>query len=152
MSYNQLRFTMRRSVKRKWDEGTARPSAPAAGRGTVIAFPAWHRRDRDAARVIGLVAGVHAVPPMLMLHGSRCTAEVATARQVAMYLMHIVLRRSMSAVGRYFGRDRTTVAYACARIEDRRDDRCFDEALARLEAAVDRAAGKPSEETHHAAR
>lgn len=67
---------------------------------------------------------------------TRQRAPVALARQVAMYLTHVAFGFSLSAVGRHFGRDRTTAAHACRQIEDRRDDRDFDMLLDRLERAV----------------
>ena len=67
---------------------------------------------------------------------SRGVAKVALARQVAMYLAHVGSGLSMTASGRLFGRDRTTVAHACLIVEDRRDDPLFDRALDLLEWAV----------------
>ena len=69
---------------------------------------------------------------------TRQRAAVALARQVAMYLTHVAFGFSLSAVGRHFGRDRTTAAHACRQIEDRRDDKDFDMLLDRLERAVRR--------------
>lgn len=66
----------------------------------------------------------------------RCAAPVAQARQLAVYLHHVALGASLSACGRQFGRDRATMRHACARIEDLRDDPCFDAAAARLEGAL----------------
>ena len=43
-----------------------------------------------------------------------------------MYLAHIVLGMNYSAVGKLFGRDRTTAAHACQTVEDRRDDPAID--------------------------
>lgn len=67
---------------------------------------------------------------------TRRAAPVALARQIAMYLMHVVFGVSLSAVGRHFGRDRTTAAHACRQIEDRRDDPAFDLLVDRLEFAL----------------
>ena len=53
-----------------------------------------------------------------------------------MYLSHVACGQSLTDVGRIFARDRTTVAHACARIEDLRDDRRFDRVLDLLEAIV----------------
>ena len=53
-----------------------------------------------------------------------------------MYLMHVGHRRTLTDIGEIFERDRTTVAHACARIEDMRDDRAFDADVCRLEALV----------------
>ena len=67
---------------------------------------------------------------------TRGRAKVALARQVAMYLAHVGCGLSLTATGRLFERDRTTVAHACGVIEDRRDDPTFDRALDLLEWAV----------------
>jgi hypothetical protein len=68
---------------------------------------------------------------------SRGRAAAAFARQTAMYLAHVHFGLSLSEVGRTFGRDRTTVSHACARVEDCRDDPTFDRVLACLELALD---------------
>ena len=49
---------------------------------------------------------------------SRRSADVAFARQSSMYLGHVVLGLSLSAIGRLFHRDRTTAAHACQLVED----------------------------------
>ncbi len=67
----------------------------------------------------------------------RGRAAAAFARQTAMYLAHVHLGMSLSEVGRTFSRDRTTVAHACARVEDCRDDPKFDRILACLETTLD---------------
>jgi chromosomal replication initiation ATPase DnaA len=67
---------------------------------------------------------------------TRGRAPVALARQVAMYLAHVAYGLSLTEVGRLFARDRTTVAHACALVEDRRDDVAFDRALELLELVV----------------
>ncbi|HEY6630294.1 MAG TPA: helix-turn-helix domain-containing protein, partial [Rhizobiaceae bacterium] len=54
-------------------------------------------------------------------------------RQVAMYVAHVVLRLNMTDIGRAFGRDRTTVIYACHLIEDLRDDDDFDRIITMTE-------------------
>jgi chromosomal replication initiation ATPase DnaA len=69
---------------------------------------------------------------------TRSTAEVAFARQVAMYLAHVAYGLSLSETGRIFTRDRTTVAHACRLVEDRRDDTRIDRTLELLEAVVGR--------------
>lgn len=98
--------------------------------------------DRAAAAVVDIVARRRDVPLAQLLHRSRCEAGVAEARMLAMYLVHVVLSRSYSEVGNAFGRDRTTVAHACARIEDRRDDARFDDEVAALEAEIAPLAGE----------
>ena len=65
--------------------------------------------------------------------GTRRGARAAFARQVVMYLLHVVYGLSMSDVAQTFGRDRSTAAHACHRVEDLRDDPQFDRQLAHLE-------------------
>ena len=48
---------------------------------------------------------------------------------MAMYLAHVCCRMTLTEVGAMFGRDRTTVAHACLKVEYRRDDPTFDRAL-----------------------
>jgi chromosomal replication initiation ATPase DnaA len=79
------------------------------------------------------VAVAYAVPIREMRAPSRGRASAALARQVAMYLAHVVLGLNYSAIGRAFGRDRTTVAHACQRVEDHRDDPNTDSLLSMLE-------------------
>lgn len=65
--------------------------------------------------------------------------ERAHLTQISMYLCHVGLRLPQAAVGRGFGRDRTTVSYACSVVEDRRDDPGYDAfvvSLGRLVGAV----------------
>jgi chromosomal replication initiation ATPase DnaA len=75
---------------------------------------------------------------------SRGRAQVALARQVAMYLAHVACGLTLTDTGRLFDRDRTTVAHACGVIEDRRDDPLFDRALDLLEWSVPALATRPS--------
>ena len=104
--------------------------------------------DAQCDRVIALIAQEKRVPIRLLMHRSRCRTGTARARQLAMYLCHVAVGRSLQAVGEVFGRDRTTVSYACALIEDMRDDRAFDAAVAALELRIEAALG----DADHAAR
>jgi chromosomal replication initiation ATPase DnaA len=65
--------------------------------------------------------------------GSRGSPRASLARQVAMYLCHVDFALSFEGIGRLFHRDRTTVAYACRVIEERREDVWFDSRIATLE-------------------
>lgn len=98
------------------------------------------RRDIEHAAQVALTQEMIAcaldVSIAEMRAPTRRRAPVAHARQIAMYLMHVAFGFSLSAVGRHFGRDRTTAAHACRQIEDRRDDQDFDLLLDRLEYAV----------------
>lgn len=84
-----------------------------------------------------LVAAAFGVPVAAIRAPARGKASVARARQVAMYLAHVGLGLSLSEIGRHFGRDRTTVAHACGRIEDCRDDNSVEAAIAFLEEALE---------------
>lgn len=86
-------------------------------------------------RLLGIVAASFALPPADLMSPSRCSARAAFARQVAMYLAHVSFGANFSAIGRAFGRDRTTAAHAVRVIEERRDDPCIDALLERLESA-----------------
>lgn len=95
--------------------------------------PHTARRLCDAAALA--TAAAFAVPVGELQAATRRSAYVAFARQSAMYLAHVAFGVNLSAVGRAFGRDRTTAAYACRQIEDRRDDPAVDHVLASLESA-----------------
>jgi chromosomal replication initiation ATPase DnaA len=100
------------------------------------------RMAEDRARaqlVVALAAGAVGMPIDQVMGGGRET-RVAFARQVAMYVMHVAFGVSLGRVAMAFGRDRSTIAHACRRIEDMRDDKRFDRWIEALEAA---AAGTP---------
>ncbi len=91
-------------------------------------------RDRAAAQLSAAVTSFAlSVETEDILGDLRGPAEVALARQVAMYLCHIGFELSLSRVAAAFGRDRSTVAHACHTIEDRRDDPAFEHWLSALE-------------------
>ncbi len=93
--------------------------------------------SESACRFIeGLVSTALGIGVAAIKAEGRGSAAEATARQMAMYLAHVDLGLSLSRVGASFGRDRTTVAHACARVEDRRDDPRFERMVACLEAAL----------------
>lgn len=98
-----------------------------------------HHAPCNCDDVIALVARQKNVPMRLLIHKSRSRKPVARARQLAMYLSHVVLGRSLMEIGEAFGRDRTTVSYACALIEDLRDDQRFDDEVAALERLLEAA-------------
>lgn len=94
-------------------------------------------RDRQATRIVEVVAAARGVSREEIVCGRRCSNDVARARQLAMYLVHTLLGRTYREVGLLFGRDRTTVSHACARIEDRREDRSlFEREVAAIEARI----------------
>ena len=77
---------------------------------------------RDCRLVVRTVAAATGVNYCDFFAPSRLRLQAAGARQLAMYLCHVLLGMTMTQVGQFFGRDRTTVAYACAHVEDGRDE------------------------------
>jgi len=74
---------------------------------------------------------------------TRSRPKAAFARQIAMYLSHVVFAMSRSEVGRMFGRDPSTAAHAFRRIEELREDPELDRMLSWLEAMLRRAGRLP---------
>jgi chromosomal replication initiation ATPase DnaA len=93
--------------------------------------------DREAAAILELVAREKHVSRNVLVDRARGDAAVAASRHLAMYLVHTQLGRTLTEVGALFGRDRRTVAYACARVEDRRDRASFDQEVERLEQEIE---------------
>lgn len=122
-------------VPRRTPEGaTNAAGGNPATRGRPVIGPLSH--DSAARSVLSEVARDFEVDESQLLSTERCTAPIALARQVAMYLMHVELGRQMSEVGRLLGRDRTTVSHACAHVEDRREDAGFDARIDAIELAI----------------
>lgn len=94
-------------------------------------------RDWACAYVITLVARHENVRYRQVTNSRRGRKSVARARQLAMYLSHVVLGRTLDDVALAFDRDRTTVSYACNVVEDRRDDKLFETEIAALEARIE---------------
>lgn len=84
----------------------------------------------------GTVAGVFDVDAGLLCQPTRGRANIALARQVAMYIAHVGCGLSLTEVGAVFERDRTTVAHACGVVEQRRDDDDFDAAIHLLDLVI----------------
>jgi chromosomal replication initiation ATPase DnaA len=82
------------------------------------------------------VAAVFEVDVHDLKSETRRSPRAAFARQVAMYLAHVVCGLSLTEVGALFARHRTTVSHACSVVEDRRDDPELDGRLEHLERAV----------------
>jgi hypothetical protein len=120
------------------------------GGAVVLRFECRRGGDPAAAAVAALVARRRNIPMDLLLHRSRCKPEIAEARMLAMYLVHIMLGRTYSEVGQFFGRDRTTVAHACARIEDLRDDPRFEDEVLACEGSIGAIEVEDGEARHEA--
>ena len=91
--------------------------------------------------MIDIVAALFNVSGRELRGPGRSPLAVSRVRQIAMYVTHVTLRLSMRDVGQGFGRDRTTVLYACHQIEDLREDEEFDDIVARVEQVVTAAFG-----------
>lgn len=126
---------------------TWRTMTGETGLPTVLAItPVLGRKERrrscelecraQVALAQEFVAAALNIPVSELRAPTRRRAPVALARQITMYLLHVCYGISLSAVGRYCGRDRTTAAHACRQIEDRRDDPAFDSMIDRLEFAL----------------
>lgn len=83
--------------------------------------------------MIDIAAALFNVSGRELRRAGRNQTEVVRVRQIAMYVAHVALGISMKDVGRGFGRDRTTVAYACHAVEDLRDDVEYDRLVAMTE-------------------
>lgn len=77
------------------------------------------------------------VDPKMMV-AKKKTADIALARQVAMYLARILTDSSLKAIGNKFGgRDHTTVIHACDKVSTRMaEDAHFRERIDKISAAL----------------
>lgn len=91
----------------------------------------WCRACAAASREI--TAHSFDITPARILSKNRGKAHVSLARQVAMYLTHVVCGITLQDIAVLFRRDRSTASYACKRVEDMRDDQYFDAQLEQLE-------------------
>lgn len=89
--------------------------------------------NRAVRHAAALVARQADVDISMIFSSRRCRVNTARARQLAMYLTHVVLGETLTDIGLAFGRDRTTVSYACNLVEDMRDDVEFDRQVTKLE-------------------
>ena len=102
-----------------------------------------HHREKVAQRhiaqkAVDLVCEAYGVNAAMVLASGRSQAHISLARQVAIYLSHVVGQLSMKQLSVEFNRDRTTVSHACHIIEDRRDGPMFDKQLSYLEKEYER--------------
>ena len=88
-------------------------------------------RDPEVLALVRRLAAQRRVAVTDILRITRGNPAVADARQLGMYLAHVQLGRNQDVVAKLFGRDRTTVAYACHQMEDKRDA-ALDAEIARI--------------------
>ncbi|WP_421724279.1 helix-turn-helix domain-containing protein [Bauldia sp.] len=84
-----------------------------------------------------IVAAAFGLHPDVLGEPGRGRADVAFARQVAMYLAYTRFGLSYVGAGRLFDRDRTTARHGCRQVEESRDDPRIDAIVAYLERALD---------------
>ncbi|MTH97287.1 helix-turn-helix domain-containing protein [Roseibium sp. RKSG952] len=82
------------------------------------------------------VSLAYCVPPLDFFGKGRGAKHVCEGRQLLMYLAHVEFGLSLADVARRYKKDRSTAHYACRRIEDRRDDPCFDGMVSEIETLV----------------
>ena len=92
--------------------------------------------NRQRVVISSIVSAAFDIPAKDLRLPKRGRAKVALARQVAMYLSHVVLGMTLCDAGRLYSRDRTTAAHACRLVEDLRDEQRFDTLLSLLEDMV----------------
>lgn len=90
-------------------------------------------KQRVAMAALEVMAESFNVPLGRLTMASRQRANVAFARQMAMYLSHVVGQLSQREVAIEFDREASTVSHACHTIEDRRNGDVFDHKVAALE-------------------
>nr|WP_108001393.1 helix-turn-helix domain-containing protein [Mycoplana dimorpha] len=97
----------------------------------------FHRSEPTPRSVCRIVRQL--VAELLLLSSERAPGRrerrrpAAHVRQIAMYVCHVALQIPLAEIGAAFGRDRTTVGHACNVVEDRREDRAFDDFVATVE-------------------
>ncbi|MEP3197063.1 MAG: hypothetical protein ABJO57_04275 [Lentilitoribacter sp.] len=88
------------------------------------------------------------VDRVLNLDQSFSTSQRLTSRQerfikhLSIYLSHVVLGHSMRRIAQGFNIDRTSVSYACRKIEDKRDDDEHERFISSCERLIDILAGR----------
>lgn len=124
------------TARRPRSSTAAEKSGRAAGSrsGACRRSAGWRFQQCDG--VIDLAAALFSLPGKELRRCGRTANGVARVRQIAMYVAHVALGITMRDVGTGFGRDRTTVLYACHLVEDMRDDPEFDRIVAVFEAVA----------------
>lgn len=105
--------------------------------------PEISRCGQQALLVQMAVAEVMGVRLTDVCSVSRGDARAAFARQLAMYLCHLVYAMRPTHIAIVFGRDRSTASYALRRIEEAREHPEVDRWITWLECTLRRAGGLP---------
>ena len=126
-----MRITIKRKIECSEESNPWTDVADAA-----FASQPGNREERTLAlceAMIDITAALFNVSGRELRKSGRSSMGISRVRQVAMYVAHVVLRLNMADIGKAFGRDRTTVLYACHLIEDLRDDEEFDRIITMTE-------------------
>lgn len=121
---SQLRQKLMSDIKMNCGEKSADPAAKTP--------QSLGRRSENAQKIPIQIIVEHVVICTFQVNAhaihsrGRGTRPHHRARQIAMYLAHVIGGVTLTEIGRLFRRDRTTVAHACHVTEDRRDDHQFD--------------------------
>lgn len=89
--------------------------------------------DAIRARVLSLVASIYDVPVGELVHVTRGSNKAVAARQVAMYLSHIVLAMTITDLAKAFHRRPSSTLHAVRRVEAMRENAKVDLTLSWLE-------------------
>lgn len=109
------------------------PEPPSFPRHRFRASPAEAHAATACRMAQEIVSAFFEVPVAEIRRPNRAVSHICDARHVAMYLANVIFQVSLSRMAASFGRDRTSIAHAVRRVEDRRDDAQFDAQLCRLE-------------------
>ena len=104
--------------------------------GSMIALLADNRMAAHLHIAEGYVARCYCIKPAEFYLSTRGRAHVAEARHLIMYLAHVEIGMSHADIASRYHRDRSTVAYACRMVEDRRDDPGFDVMVSEIECLI----------------
>jgi chromosomal replication initiation ATPase DnaA len=124
-------------VFRPWKRGTVMWNEMSTG-----SEPRFSAAGQRALLVQMAVAETTGVEITQISSAKRGDSRSALARQMAMYLCHMVFEMNSTQVGQAFGRDRKTVCHALLRIEELREDHEFDRALSWLESSLRKIGGR----------
>lgn len=118
------------------DNRASRRLAPLPLAAPAASSPRQFRRSLQHRICLASATAWCALAPSgSVMPGHRAGDAVAT-RQLAMYLAHVVFAQPLASAGAMVRRDRGTARHACWRMEERREDRHFDRALAHIEQAL----------------
>ncbi|HWA91879.1 MAG TPA: helix-turn-helix domain-containing protein [Rhizomicrobium sp.] len=91
-----------------------------------------------------IVAHAYGIELYDMRADTRRDKRAALARQIAMYLCHVVFRMTVHDIAIAFLRSKSTAHHALSRIEELRDDPELDRTLQFLESMLRSATGRPA--------